>query len=57
MLLVEDILAEENVPVYVSPSEKLNYKISRFDEAHAMRINAVFDLLVDLEKQLDTFYR
>ena len=57
MLLVEDILAEENVPVYVSPDEKLNYKIARFDDAHSMRINAVFDLLVDLDQQIDTFYR
>jgi hypothetical protein len=57
MLLVEDILAEENVPVYVSPSEELNYKIKRFDDAHAMRINAVFDLSADLDRQVDTFYR
>lgn len=57
MLLVEDVLAEENVPVYVSPNEALNYKISRFDDAHSMRINAVFDLFVDLEQQLNIFYR
>jgi hypothetical protein len=57
MLLVEDVLAEENVPVYVSANEKLNYKIKRFDDAHSMRINAVFDLFVDLEQQLNSFYR
>ena len=47
MLLVEDVLANENMPVYVTPKEKLNYKVSRFDDAHSMRLIAVFDLLVD----------
>ncbi len=57
MLLVEDILAEENVPVYVSASEELNYKMRRFNDAHSMRIKAVFDLLMDLDQQLNLLYR
>jgi hypothetical protein len=57
MLLIEDSLAEEHVPVYVAANEKLDFKIKRFDDAHSMRIRAVFDLAVDLAQQVDTFYR
>jgi hypothetical protein len=57
MLLVEDVLADETVPVYVTANENLDYKVSRFDDAHAMRIKAVFNLLLDLETQLNAIYR
>jgi hypothetical protein len=57
MLLVEDVLADETVPVYVTANENLDYKVSRFDDAHAMRVKAVFNLLLDLETQLNTVYR
>ena len=56
MLLVEDALADETIPVYVSPGEDLDYKISRFDDARLTHVIAVFDLLLNLEKQLDTIY-
>ena len=57
MLLVEDVLANDNVPVYVSSKEKLSYKVSRFDDAHKMRLIAVFDLLSDFEGQLNAVYK
>jgi hypothetical protein len=57
MLLVEDVLADEMVPVYVTASENLNNKVSRFDDAHAMRLKAIFNLRLDLETQLNTVYR
>lgn len=57
MLLVEDILADEIVPVYVTASENLNNKVSRFDDAHAMRLKAIFNLRLDLETQLNRAYR
>ena len=56
MLLVEDALAAETLPVYVSPGDNLAFKISRFKDTHSMQIIAVFDLLSDLEQQLDTVY-
>ncbi|MEW6131347.1 MAG: hypothetical protein AB1757_30240 [Acidobacteriota bacterium] len=56
MLLVEDTLAEENVPVYVAANEQLNDKMKRFNDAHSMRIKAVFDLHADLESQLNIIY-
>jgi hypothetical protein len=56
MLLVEDALADETIPVYVSPGEDLDYKISRFDDARLTHVVAVFDLLLNLEQQLDTIY-
>ena len=56
MLLVEDALADETMPVYVAPNEDLSRKISRFENAHSMRVKAIFDLLADLQKQLDTVY-
>jgi len=56
MLLVEDALADETIPVYVSPDEDLDYKISRFDDARLTHVVAVFDLLLNLEQQLDTIY-
>lgn len=56
MLLVEDVMASENVPVYVTPNEKLGYKARRFNDARSMRIIAVFDLQADLSQQLDTVY-
>lgn len=56
MLLVEDMLSDETMPVYVSPGDNLAYKISRFKGARSMQIIAVFDLLSDLEQQLDTVY-
>ena len=57
MLLVEDVLANDNVPVYVSPRDRLDYKVSRFDDAHKMRLIAVFDLLSDFEPQLNAVYK
>ena len=57
MLLVEDVMANDNVPVYVSPKEKLGYKVSRFDAAHKMRLIAIFDLLSDFEEQLNSVYK
>ncbi|HKV38736.1 MAG TPA: hypothetical protein VJX67_05960 [Blastocatellia bacterium] len=57
MLLVEDALADETVPVYVSPGEKLNLKVRRFNDTRSMRLVAVFDLVEDLEQQLDAVYR
>jgi hypothetical protein len=57
MLLVQDVLADETIPVYVTANENLNNKVRRFDDAHAMRIKAVFNLLLDLETQLNTIYR
>lgn len=56
MLLVEDTLAEENVPVYVAANEQLSNKMKRFNDAHSMRIKAVFDLRADLESQLNFIY-
>ena len=53
MLLVEDALADETVPVYVSPPEELPHKVRRFRNSHSMQIIAIFDLLSDLERQLD----
>jgi hypothetical protein len=53
MLLVEDSLADETVPVYISPSDELAYKVSRFKDTHAMQIIAMFDLQSDLERQLN----
>lgn len=57
MLLVEDILANVDLPVYVAPAEKLSEKIKRFDDAHKMRLIATFDLLEDFEKQLSKVCR
>jgi len=57
MLLVEDALADETVPVYVSPPEELPYKVRRFRNSHSMQVIAVFDLLSDLERQLDAVYQ
>ncbi len=56
MLLVADALADETMPVYVSPGDNLAYKIRRFEGTHSMQIIAVFDLLSDLEQQLDFVY-
>jgi len=56
MLLVEDALADETVPVYVSPGDNLAYKVSRFKDTHSMRVIAVFDLSSDFEKQLNELY-
>ncbi len=56
MLLVEDLLANETVPVYVTPDEDPSYKMNRFDQAHSMRIKAVFDLRTDFEQQLNRLY-
>jgi hypothetical protein len=56
MLLVEDVLADEMVPVYVTASENLNNKVSRFDDAHAMRLKAIFNLRLDLDRQLNSLY-
>lgn len=56
MLLVEDSLADETVPVYVSPGDNLAQKVSRYKDTHSMRIIASFDLLSDFEQQLDDVY-
>lgn len=56
MLLVEDSLADETIPVYVARGENLDYKISRFNDARLTHVVAVFDLFLNLEKQLDTVY-
>jgi len=56
MLLVEDALAAETVPVYISPGDNLAYKISRFKDVHSMQMIAIFDLLSDLEEQLDIVF-
>ena len=56
MLLVEDALADETVPVYISPGDNLAYKISRFKNIHSMQMIAIFDLLSDLEEQLDLVF-
>lgn len=56
MLLVEDALADETVPVYVSPGDNLAYKVSRFKGTHSMRVIAIFDLSLDFEQQLNELY-
>jgi hypothetical protein len=56
MLLVEDDLAHDIVPVYITPDEDFQRRVMRFRDARQMHIRAIFDLLADLGKQLDTIY-
>ena len=56
MLLVEDDLAHDIVPVYITRDEDFQRRVNRFRDARQMHIRAIFDLLADLGKQLDTIY-
>ena len=57
MLLVQDAMADETLPVYVAANENLRHKVSRFEDGHSMKLLAVFSLRSDLEQQLDNVIR
>ncbi|MHA1169742.1 MAG: hypothetical protein ACTSRU_18085 [Candidatus Hodarchaeales archaeon] len=55
LIVAVDTYDHDNYPVYVGPNEKIQEKIQRIDSGNMQGIDEVYNMSIDIDKQLSEF--